>query len=254
MGAREAGERFSVRLRDQEKAVNPNPVFVALDTTDLNRARDLAAQVKPHVGGLKLGLEFFSAHGPQGVRAFKDMGIPIFLDLKFHDIPNTVAGAVRGAAALGVDILNVHAAGGEAMMKAAREAAHSANSNTKVVAVTVLTSLSDGDLAAVGQRGPAQDQVLRLAALTQGCGLDGVVCSAHEIAVLRKAIGPDFLLVVPGIRPAGSAMGDQQRVMGPKEALDLGASHLVIGRPITGASDPAQAAREIAQSLGVSKG
>ena len=231
-----------------------NPVFVALDTTDLNLARDLAARLKPHVGGLKLGLEFFSAHGPQGVRAFREMGLPIFLDLKFHDIPNTVAGAVKAAASLGVDILNVHAAGGEAMMKAAREAAHGVNPKTKVIAVTVLTSLSDADLAAVGQCGPAQDQVLRLATLTRDCGLAGVVCSAHEIALLRERMGPDFLLVVPGIRPKGAAVGDQQRVMGPKEAGDLGASILVIGRPITAASDPAAAAREIAQSLGLSKG
>jgi orotidine-5'-phosphate decarboxylase len=231
-----------------------NPVFVALDTTDLNHARDLAQRLKPHVGGLKLGLEFFSAHGPDGVRAFKAMGLPIFLDLKFHDIPNTVAGAVRAAASLGVDILNVHAAGGEAMLKAAREAAHGVNPHIKVIAVTVLTSLSDDDLAKVGQRDPAQDQVLRLATLTRDCGLAGVVCSAHEIALLRKSMGPDFLLVVPGIRPKGADVGDQQRVMGPKEARDLGASILVIGRPITGALDPAQAAREIAQSLGLSKG
>lgn len=229
--------------------MNPNPVFVALDTTDLNHARNLAARVKPHVGGLKLGLEFFSAHGPGGVRAFKEMGLPIFLDLKFHDIPNTVAGAVRAAAGLGVDILNVHAAGGAAMLTAAREAAHGVNPNTKVIAVTVLTSLSDADLDTVGQRGPAQDQVLRLATLTRDCGLAGVVCSAHEIGALRKAMGPDFLLVVPGIRPKGAAVGDQQRVMGPNEALDLGASILVIGRPITGAADPIQAAREIAASL-----
>ncbi len=231
-----------------------NPVFVALDTTDLNQARDLAARVRPHVGGLKLGLEFFSAHGPQGVRAFKEMGLPIFLDLKFHDIPNTAAGAVRAAAGLGVDILNVHAAGGAAMLTAAREAAHGVNPKTKVIAVTVLTSLSDADLDMVGQRGPAGDQVLRLATLTRDSGLAGVVCSAREIATLRQAMGPDFLLVVPGIRPKGSAVGDQQRVMGPKEALDLGASILVIGRPITGAPDPVQAAREIAQSLGNSKG
>jgi len=230
-----------------------NPVFVALDTTDLDHARDLAARLKPHVGGLKLGLEFFSAHGPQGVRVFKDMGLPIFLDLKFHDIPNTVAGAVRAAAGLGVDILNVHAAGGAAMLKAAGEAAHSINPYTKVIAVTVLTSLSDTDLDQVGQRGPAQDQVLRLATLTRDCGLAGVVCSAHEIARLRASLGADFVLVVPGIRPQGAAVGDQQRVMGPKEARDLGASILVIGRPITGAPDPAQAAREIAQSLGISR-
>ena len=231
-----------------------NPIFVALDTTDLHLALDLASQLKPHVGGLKLGLEFFSAHGPEGVKAFTGQGLPVFLDLKFHDIPNTVAGAVRAAAALGVDIINVHAAGGEAMMKAAREAAHSVNPRTKVIAVTVLTSLNDNDLAAVGQRAPAQEQVLRLATLTRDCGLSGVVCSALEIAPLRQRLGPDFLLVVPGIRPVGTAVGDQQRVMGPKEARDLGASILVIGRPITGAPDPVQAAREIAQSLGVSKG
>ncbi|HKD47155.1 MAG TPA: orotidine-5'-phosphate decarboxylase [Rhizomicrobium sp.] len=226
-----------------------NPVFVALDTTDLDRARNLAARLKPYVGGLKLGLEFFNAHGPQGVRAFRDLGLPIFLDLKFHDIPNTVAGAARAAAGLGVEILNVHAAGGEAMLKAARQAAHGVNPKTKVIAVTVLTSLSDADLDTTGQRGPAQDQVLRLAALTRDCGLAGVVCSAHEIALLRKTMGPDFLLVVPGIRPKGAALGDQQRVMGPKEALDLGASILVIGRPITEAQDPVLAARDIASSL-----
>jgi orotidine-5'-phosphate decarboxylase len=229
-----------------------NPVFVAIDTTDLEYARVLAARLKPYVGGLKLGLEFFSAHGPDGVRAFADLGLPIFLDLKFHDIPNTVAGAVRAAANLGVDILNVHAAGGPAMLKAAAEAAHKVNAETKVIAVTVLTSLSDADLESVGQRGPAGEQVARLAALTRASGLDGVVCSAHEIAVLRAALGPDFLLVVPGIRPKGADLGDQQRVMGPKEALDAGASILVIGRPITAAADPVEAARAIAESLGFS--
>ena len=230
----------------------PNPVFVALDTTDLDYALQLAAQLKPHAGGLKLGLEFFSAHGPDGVRRFTDMGLPVFLDLKFHDIPNTVAGAVKAAAGLGVDILNVHAAGGPAMLKAAVEAARGVNPKTKVIAVTVLTSLADADLDAVGQKGPAADQVLRLARLTKDCGLDGVVCSAHEIAALRQALGPDFMLIVPGIRPKGADLGDQQRVMGPREACDAGASILVIGRPITAAPDPVQAARAIAESLGFS--
>ena len=230
--------------------MNANPVFVALDTTDLEYAQTLAARLRPHVGGVKLGLEFFSAHGPAGVRAFSDLGLPVFLDLKFHDIPNTVAGAVRAAAGLGVDILNVHAAGGPAMLKGAVDAARSVNPRTKVIAVTVLTSLGDADLEAVGQRGPAGDQVLRLASLTRDCGLDGVVCSAHEIAALRAALGPDFLLVVPGIRPKGADLGDQQRVMGPKEARDAGASILVIGRPITAAPDPVEAARAIAESLG----
>ena len=228
-----------------------NPIYVAIDTPDLEYARSLAARVAPFVGGLKLGLEFFSAHGPDGVRAFEDVGLPIFLDLKFHDIPNTVAGAVKAAAGLGVGILNVHAGGGAAMLKAARDAARAVNPRLKVIAVTVLTSLNEADLLAVGQTPSAGEQVLRLAQLTKTNGLDGVVCSAHEIAAIRAAIGPDFLLVVPGIRPAGSALGDQSRVMGPKEAMAAGADILVIGRPITEAADPVQAARAIAESLGI---
>lgn len=227
----------------------PNPVFVALDTTDLNQARQWAAAVRPSVGGLKLGLEFFNAHGPDGVRPFVEMGLPVFLDLKYHDIPNTVAGAARAAATLGVSILNLHAQGGAEMMRAGLEAAKSVSPSTKVIAVTLLTSLADEDLPSLGLQPPVTDHVLRLATLARQCGLDGVVCSAHEIARLRAALGPDFLLVVPGIRPAGSALGDQRRVMGPAEARAAGASLLVIGRPITGAADPAQAAREIAQSL-----
>lgn len=226
-----------------------NPVFVALDTTDLDQARRLATSVRGSVGGLKLGLEFFNAHGPAGVRPFVESGLPVFLDLKYHDIPNTVAGAVRAAAKLGVSILNVHAQGGAAMMRAALDAAKSISPSTQLIAVTMLTSLSDEDLPSLGLQPPVADQVLRLAALTQECGLDGVVCSAHEIVRLRKALGPDFLLVVPGIRPAGSEIGDQRRVMGPAEARDAGANILVVGRPITGAPDPALAARDIAQSL-----
>jgi len=229
-----------------------NPVFVALDTTDLDHARQLAARLRGSVGGLKLGLEFFNAHGPAGVKPFVEMGLPVFLDLKYHDIPNTVAGAVRAAAGLGVSILNVHAQGGAAMMRAALEAAKSVSPSTQVIAVTMLTSLGDEDLPSLGLKPPVGDQVLRLASLTQQCGLDGVVCSAHEIARLRKELGPDFLLVVPGIRPAGAELGDQRRVMGPAEARDAGADILVIGRPITGASDPGRAAADIAQSLGIS--
>ena len=204
------------------------------------------------MGGLKLGLEFFNAHGPAGVRPFVEMGLPVFLDLKYHDIPNTVVGAVRAVAGLGVSILNVHAQGGPAMMRAALEAAKSTSPATRVIAVTMLTSLADNDLPLLGLQPPVGDQVLRLAHLTRQCGLDGVVCSAHEIARLRRELGPDFLLVVPGIRPAGAALGDQQRVMGPAEARNQGADILVIGRPITGAPDPGQAARDIAQSLGIS--
>ena len=228
-----------------------NPVFIALDTTDLDYARQLAERVRGHVGGLKLGLEFFNAHGPDGVRAFEGLGLPVFLDLKFHDIPNTVAGAVRAAGQLGVSILNIHAQGGAAMMRAAVEAVRNASPSTRLVAVTMLTSLSDEDLPSVGLAPPVADQVLRLGSLAQLCGLDGVVCSAHEIGRLRRELGPDFLLVVPGIRPAGSQAGDQRRVMGPAEALAAGADVLVIGRPITGAADPALAARDIAQSLGI---
>jgi orotidine-5'-phosphate decarboxylase len=231
-----------------------NPVYVALDTTDLDYALQLAQRVRPHVGGLKLGLEFFTAHGAEGVRAFTGMGLPVFLDLKFHDIPNTVAGACRAAAGLGVSITNVHAQGGAAMMRAALDAVKTVNPATRLIAVTMLTSLSDEDLPGLGLAPPAGDQVLRLAGLARQCGLDGVVCSAHEIERLRRELGPDFLLVVPGIRPAGAALGDQRRVMGPKEALDAGADVLVIGRPVTAARDPALAARDIAESLGISSG
>lgn len=228
-----------------------NPVYVALDTTDLDYALQLAQRVRPFVGGFKLGLEFFTAQGPAGVRAFADEGLPVFLDLKFHDIPNTVAGACRAAAGLGVAITNVHAQGGAAMLRTAVEAAKSVSPATKVIAVTMLTSLGDEDLPSLGLLPPVGDQVLRLAALTQQCGLDGVVCSAHEIARIRAECGDDFLLVVPGIRPQGAARNDQSRVMDPAQARDAGASVLVIGRPITAAPDPAAAAQAIAESLGI---
>ncbi len=226
-----------------------NPVFVAIDTPDLKRALDLAKAVRPYVGGLKVGLEFLTARGPDGVAAIVEMGLPVFADVKFHDIPNTVAGAAREIARLGVAIFNVHASGGEAMLRAAREAASSVNPAVKLIAVTVLTSFDDKDLEPVGQLGPAADQVVRLARLAQSCGLDGVVCSAREIAAVRGALGADFLIVVPGIRPAGADLADQRRVMTPVEAARAGADILVVGRPITGAADPAQAARAIMESL-----
>lgn len=229
-----------------------NPVFVALDTTDPDYAHQLAERVRGSIGGLKLGLEFFNAHGPDGIKPFLEMGLPVFLDLKYHDIPNTVAGACRAAAGLGVSILNVHAQGGAAMMRAALDAVKSVSPSTKLIAVTMLTSLGDEDLPSVGLAPPVGDQVLRLASLTQQCGLDGVVCSALEIARLRAELGPNFQLVVPGIRPKGADVGDQKRVMGPAEAMAAGATQLVIGRPITAAADPSLAAREIAQSLGIS--
>jgi orotidine-5'-phosphate decarboxylase len=227
-----------------------NPVFVALDTADLDQAAAWAEAVRPSVGGVKLGLEFFNANGPAGVRQIVDLGLPVFLDLKFHDIPNTVAGAVRAVAGLGAAIVNVHASGGTAMLVAAAEAADEFGANRPlVIAVTVLTSLDDNDLANIGQTGPAADQVERLARLTQSCGLDGVVCSPVEIAALRAACGDAFRLIVPGIRPDWASAGDQKRIMSPREAHDLGADVLVIGRPITGADDPAAAAARIAGEL-----
>jgi len=230
-----------------------NPVFVALDTPDLDQALAWAGAARGHVGGVKTGLEFFSANGADGVRRIVDLGLPVFLDLKFHDIPNTVAGAVRAVAGLGAGIINVHASGGPAMLDAAREAAETAGGATRplVIAVTVLTSMDDSDLDAVGQKSPASEQVVRLAQLSQAHGLDGVVCSPAEIEPLRAACGPDFKLIVPGIRPDWAATGDQKRITTPRQARDRGADILVIGRPITGADDPAAAANHIAQELGI---
>jgi orotidine-5'-phosphate decarboxylase len=226
-----------------------NPIFVALDTPDLGRAVAVAQAVKPFVGGLKIGLEFFAACGPDGVRRIASLGMPLFADLKFHDIPNTVAAASRELAKLGVTLFNVHASGGERMMRDAAEAARVADPSVKVLGVTVLTSIDDAVIDAVGQRGPAVEQVVRLARLAKTASLDGVVCSAHEIVAIRKACGPEFLLVVPGIRPASADLGDQRRVMTPTEAHRAGADILVIGRPITGAADPAAAAAAIAAEL-----
>ena len=222
------------------------PVYCALDTTDLDKAMALASAIKPWVGGIKLGLEFFNANGPQGVARIAGLGLPVFADLKMHDIPNTVAGGIRAVLPLGVAIVNVHAAGGRAMMKAAADAASAAGpKRPKVIAVTVLTSMDTTDLNETGVPGAPADQVIRLATLARDAGLDGVVCSAHEIAPLRKALGSDFTLVVPGIRPAGADTGDQKRIMTPAQAIRQGADWLVIGRPITGAADPASAARAI---------
>jgi orotidine-5'-phosphate decarboxylase len=229
--------------------MSPNPIFVALDTPDLQRALTLSRAVKDHVGGLKVGLEFYTACGPDGVRRIVELGLPVFVDVKFHDIPNTVAAASRELARLGAKIFNIHASGGEVMMREAVAAARAVDPKVKVIGVTVLTSIDDSLLSAVGQRGPAADQVLRLAQLARHAGLDGVVCSAHEIAGIRKACGPDFLLAVPGIRPAGADLADQRRVMTPAQAHAAGADILVIGRPITGAPDPAVAARAIAAEL-----
>jgi orotidine-5'-phosphate decarboxylase len=228
-----------------------NPIFCALDTTDLSWALDIANEVAPHVGGLKIGLEFYNANGPAGARAICELGLPVFFDLKLHDIPNTVAGGMRAVLDLGPAIINVHASGGRAMMEAAAQCAAEAGNPPLVVGVTVLTSLDQDDLSDIGVTRQASEQVLGLARLAQSSGLGGVVCSAHEIASLRSSLGPGFKLIVPGIRPEGAAVGDQKRVMGPRQAHDLGADVMVIGRPITKAEDPGQAALEIKASLGV---
>ena len=221
------------------------PIYVAIDTPDLERARDIATRVRHHVGGIKLGLEFFSANGRSGIREMAELGLPIFLDLKFHDIPNTVGKAIQALRPLEPAILTVHAAGGRAMMEDAKAAAPK---GTKVVAVTVLTSLDGPDLESIGLAGDPHPQVERLTDLARESGLDGVVCSGNEVAA-AKALWPDGFFVVPGVRPANSHTADQKRVMTPRKALDSGASILVIGRPITQAHDPDRAARAIEATL-----
>ena len=220
-------------------------IFVAIDTPDLARAKALAKAVGRHAGGIKLGLEFFAANGPAGVADLAHDGLPIFLDLKLHDIPNTVAKAVQALRPLEPAILTVHAAGGRAMLE---EAKACAPVGTKVVAVTMLTSLDDADLVATGVTGSAHDQVTRLAEVARAAGLDGIVCSGSEVGAARK-LWKDGLFVVPGIRPADAVIGDQKRVMTPRRAIDEGASILVIGRPVTEAADPDAALRAIAATL-----
>lgn len=223
-------------------------LIVALDTTDPQRAAGWAAATAPHVGLFKLGLEFFLANGPDGVRAIA--GRPIFLDLKLHDIPNTVAGAVRAVLPLKPLMLTVHAAGGSAMLDAARNAAEQAGADRPVIlAVTVLTSLAAADLTATGIADPPAAQVLRLARLAVAAGADGLVCSPLEVAMLRDALGSGPTLVVPGIRPAGAAAGDQARTMTPEQAVAAGADCIVVGRPITSADDPGAAAAAIAAAI-----
>lgn len=227
--------------------MNHNPILCAIDTAEMARARSLVEALSGAVGGVKLGLEFFAAHGPAGVRLAAGNQATVFLDLKLHDIPNTVASALRAALALDPLFVTLHCAGGAAMMRAA--VAARGDRRTKLLGVTVLTSLDDTDLAAIGQSGPAEAQVRRLALLAQSAGLDGVVCSPQEVAMLRHTCGPDFLLVVPGIRPTGAALGDQKRVQTPRAAIEAGADYLVIGRPITEAADPLAAARAILASI-----
>jgi orotidine-5'-phosphate decarboxylase len=224
-------------------------LIAALDTTDLAQARRWADAVAPSCGMIKLGLEFFLANGADGVRAMGER--PIFLDLKLHDIPNTVAGAVSAVLPLAPRLLTLHAAGGTAMLAAARAAAETAGAaRPRLLGVTVLTSLDAEALHAIGVAGSVREEVLRLARLAMAAGADGVVCSAHEVAMLREALGPGPLLVVPGIRPTGAAAGDQARTMTPRAAAAAGADWLVVGRPITEATDPGAAAAAIAAEIG----
>jgi orotidine-5'-phosphate decarboxylase len=223
-------------------------LIVALDTAEMTRAAAWERALAPHCGLLKLGLEFFLANGPEGVRAIA--GRPIFLDLKLHDIPNTVAGAVQSVLPLKPRMLTLHAAGGPAMIEAARRAAEAAGADRPMLlAVTVLTSLDAASLAATGINDDPASQVLRLARLALSAGADGLVCSPLEVAMLRQALGKQAKLVVPGIRPVGSASGDQARTMTPGEAVAAGADWIVVGRPITQAADPAAAARGIVADM-----
>lgn len=220
-------------------------IIVALDFPDAASALALVNRLDPALCRLKVGKELFTVAGPELVRALVARGFEVFLDLKFHDIPNTVAAACRAAADLGVWMMNVHASGGRRMMAAAQEALAGLPDRPLLIAVTVLTSMSVEDLGEVGVAAAPADQVLRLARLTQACKLDGVVSSAQEAALLRADLGADFRLVTPGIRPAGAEVGDQRRVMTPAEALRAGATDLVIGRPITAAADPLGALKQI---------
>ena len=220
-------------------------IFVAIDTPDVHRAAAIARQVRGVADGVKLGLEFFCANGRHGVREMAELHLPIFLDLKFHDIPNTVGKAIQALRPLEPAVLTVHAAGGRAMMEDAKAAAPT---GTRVVAVTVLTSLDGGDLASIGLAADPHGQVERLTALARESGLDGVVCSGNEVAAAKR-LWADGFFVVPGVRPADSQAADQKRVMTPRKALDAGASILVVGRPITQAQDPDLAARAIEATL-----
>jgi len=227
------------------------PVVVALDYPMAPAALDLAKRLSPELCRLKVGKELFSSSGPALVEQLQRLGYEVFLDLKFHDIPNTVAGAVRAVANLGVWMLNVHASGGQKMMAAAREAIEPFSHRPLLIAVTVLTSMTDQDLLELGYVESAQERVLRLAGLARESGLDGVVCSAMEAGALRQIHGDDFCLVTPGIRMAGDPTADQRRVVTPAEALSMGSDYLVIGRPITGAPDPLAALQRVRRELGL---
>ncbi len=230
--------------------MNDPKIIVALDYDTPQAALELAQRLDPALCRVKVGKELFTTAGPALVEKLVERRFEVFLDLKFHDIPHTVAQACKAAARLGVWMVNVHALGGRKMMEAAREALEGMPQRPKLIAVTVLTSMAGEDLAEVGLSGEPQENVLRLAKLAQGCGLDGVVCSAREAAPLRDALGKNFCLVTPGIRPASAAADDQVRIATPAQALRDGASYLVIGRPVTQAADPLQALKNINLEIG----
>jgi orotidine-5'-phosphate decarboxylase len=230
--------------------LDTNRIIVALDYPDRVAALQMAQQLDPALCRVKVGKELFTRCGPSIVEALQQLGFDVFLDLKFHDIPNTTARAVQAAAELGVWMVNVHASGGRRMMEASREALDKVNgANTLLIAVTVLTSMEQGDLAEIGLDIDPLEQVVRLAKLTHSSGLDGVVCSAQEVAAIRAAVAGDFALVTPGIRPASAEQGDQRRIMTPAQAIAAGSDYLVIGRPITQAQKPSSVAAEIREEV-----
>ena len=230
--------------------MNDPKIIIALDYPAAAPALALAERLQPELCRLKVGKELFTATGPALLEQLMRRGFEIFLDLKFHDIPNTTAQACKAAAGLGVWMVNVHALGGRRMLEAAREALASSTQPPRLIAVTLLTSMAQEDLADIGIKATPAEMVRRLAMLAQDSGLDGVVCSAQEAALLRKQCGNEFCLVTPGIRPAQASLDDQSRVMTPLAALQAGASYLVIGRPITKAADPLQALLDISQEIG----
>ncbi len=232
------------------RALTSSPVVVALDYDNRDKALAFVDRIDPRDCRLKVGKEMFTLFGPQLVRDLQQRGFDVFLDLKFHDIPNTAAHAVKAAAELGVWMVNVHASGGARMMTAAKEALHSfGNDAPLLIAVTVLTSMEASDLQGLGINATPAEHAERLAGLTQQCGLDGVVCSAQEAVRFKAAFGKEFKLVTPGIRPQGSDVGDQRRIMTPEQALVAGVDYMVIGRPVTQSADPAQTLRDINASL-----
>jgi orotidine-5'-phosphate decarboxylase len=235
------------------RTVTPDPrIIVALDYADAETAMTLARRLEPGQCRLKVGKELFTRAGPDMVRRLVDRGFDVFLDLKFHDIPNTVARACRAGAEMGAWMINVHALGGPRMLEAAREAVGQVSGQRPLlIAVTILTSMDEHELRSVGLQDGPEENVLRLAGLAGRCGLDGVVCSPLEVAPLRTQHGPDFMLVTPGIRPAGEARDDQRRTLSAVEAIRAGADYLVIGRPVTRADDPLQALLTINSEIGV---